>query len=327
MPGPMTHYVFYKELKRRLRNKHIKMAEDYDKYSIFAQGHDLLLYQCQYNLFEEKKLSSNIALAKKLQEYNFSEFVYCYLKNAEKLGVLNKSSVKGFISYGYIGHHILDMYTHPLIIYYSGDHIRTKETKKWKHGVVENLIDIYFAEKNMKIRMSKYPVHKLFLFDSSIFDGDLARVLDMTLEQVYGYKDGAKKFYAGCTNMYWFMKTMKYDPVGIKGILLNMLEVFMHGMNSFSYHRKKSPVRTYLNHEHELWHNPMNPEITSSESLDDLFERGLEHTAQIIAELDKVIESGKINKATIEKIIPNKASTHGLECGQGLVINMTKEKM
>ena len=101
------------------------------------------------------------------------------------------------------------------------------------------------------------------------------------------------------------------------------------------YTRKKSSKENIVsavtvNEDAKVEEVAMSKEVPATQeeiSLDDLFERGLEHTAQIIAELDKVIESGKINKATIEKIIPNKASTHGLECGQGLVINMTKGKM
>lgn len=327
MPGPMTHLMFYKKLKHCLKSTNIKIADNYDACSLFAQGHDLLLYQCHYNLMEEKKLSENIALAKELQEYNFREFVYSYLKNAEKLGVLTKDSVKTFIGAGYIGHHILDMYTHPLIIYYAGDHVRTKHTKKWNHGIAENLIDIYIAEKYMKKDMRRYPVHKLFSFDASIFDDDLMKVLNLTLEQVYGYKSGGEKFYAGCSHLYWFMKTLKFDPIGVKRILFNCLELLVHGVNSFSYHRNTTDVEAYLNNGHELWHNPMNPNITSCDSLDDLFSRALEHTTRIISELDKMIDTGHVDKAVIEQIIPDRASTHGLECGQTLIINMTKEML
>lgn len=325
MPGPMTHYAFYSDIKEYLEKNGHAIPANYDKYSLYAQGHDLILYQIRYNLSDENRLSENIELSKKLQEYSFQEFICQYLTTAEQLGILEKESVRAFIE-GYIGHHILDMYAHPMIIFYAGDHVRTKQSKKWNHGVAENLIDIYMAKKYLHLDITRFPIHTYFDFDPKIFDKDLIRLLNISLEQTYGYKHGSALFYEGCKNMHWFMKTVKYDPHGIKRRIFDMTEPFLHGVNSFSYHRTLKGVDAYINPAHELWNNPMKPSIVSTESFDDLYGKAIRHTEHIIVELDAMIATGHIEQKKIETMIPNLASTHGLECGQTLVINMTKKQ-
>ena len=44
MPGPKTHDIFYKDLKGKLNPKTLDSFPNYDKYNIFVQGHDFLIY-------------------------------------------------------------------------------------------------------------------------------------------------------------------------------------------------------------------------------------------------------------------------------------------
>jgi hypothetical protein len=142
---------------------------------------------------------------------------------------------------------------------------------------------------------------------------------------VYGYEDAGKAFRGGCLGLHWFMKNFKYDKFGVKRIIFDFMERFIHGLNSFSYNRKLYDVEKYINSTHQLWHNPMNPNITSTKSFEDLYKQALEHTVQIVKKLYVLIDGENIDKKMIEDIIPNRASTHGLECGKELVIRMTND--
>lgn len=53
MPGPITHLVFYKQLKERLSSDALRAMPGYDSDSVFAQGHDLLIYHDFYKIFSQ----------------------------------------------------------------------------------------------------------------------------------------------------------------------------------------------------------------------------------------------------------------------------------
>lgn len=324
MPGPMTHYIFYKKLKDRIIEQGGIISDNFELYSNFAQGHDLLMFQNYFKIFTNHSLENTILMSKLFQEYSFVDFVFLYLNNAEKKGLLQDEVIRYFLLYGYISHHILDAYTHPLIIYFCGDHIRTKSTKEWKHGIAENLIDAWLIEKEYGVKAYRFNSHILFKFQKSIFHNELIELLNCTTEQVYNLKNAGVIFKEGCLMMYTYMRHLQYDPTGIRAFLLDIIEHFAHGANAYSYHRDISEVSFYINEEHELWKNPMFPEISSTSSFSELFEKALNHTAEIIINMENLINRGNITKQDLETILPNIASTHGQECGTELIIKIKK---
>lgn len=325
MPGPMSHYIFYRKLESKLRKRGVKVPDNYDQYSNFAQGHDLVLFQNYIKIVWNKMQGIGVDMCKKLQEYSFADFVYCYLKNAEDMGLLQDEGVRAFLCYGYVAHHMFDAYEHPLIIYFSGDHVKEKGMKRWNHGIAENLIDAYLVEKEYGRKAAKLPIHKFFRFKKDLFTGELENLVTKTVKTIYGYENAGRWFRDGCNMMYIYMRRLKYDPTGIRRVLLDFIEHFAHGANAYSYNRDLSQVGKYMNERKEKWVNPMLPDIESSASFMDLFDSALERTAEIIAKLQIVIDKGVIKKEEIRKIIPNIASTHGQECGKELDIKVTKK--
>ena len=55
MPGPKIHDIFYKQLKPLINKAVLDMLPHYDDYSVFAQGHDLLIYYDFYKIFSRKQ--------------------------------------------------------------------------------------------------------------------------------------------------------------------------------------------------------------------------------------------------------------------------------
>lgn len=323
MPGPATHHIFYKQLQQHLYKSILKELPNYDKYNIFAQGHDLLIYYNFYQIFNSKRLETNLHYSELLQEFYFPEFVYSYIKHAKKIGAIHNEQIQLFL-YGYIGHHILDAYTHPFIIYYSGDHMREPQNKTWQHGIVENLIDIYLMETEEHIKPQTYRIHKDFAFGKIKVNTDLQIVLNNSLQEIYGLKNGGIAFCKAFTQIELFMRMFKYDPTGIKHIVFDRLDSLFKGTASFSYHRDSSQVKTFLNENHELWQNPMDSRIISHKSFMELYKGALKDTASIINRLEAVLKEEAISREMIYSIVPNIASTHGLECGQKLRINCKK---
>ena len=76
--------------------------------------------------------------------------------------------------------------------------------------------------------------------------------------------------------------------------------------------------------EHDVWYHPMDRDISSHDSFLDLYNKALDDGASIVDELEKICQSGIINKDDIYSIIPNISSVHGLECGKKLKIKNKK---
>ena len=323
MPGPKTHHIFYKQLKSLLNQAVLNGLQYYDEYSIFAQGHDFLIYYDFYKIFNTKRLETNLWYSDKLQEFYFPEFVYSYIKYAQESDITRNEQVRLFL-YGYISHHILDAYTHPLIIYYSGDHIRNPHNATWQHGIMENLIDIYFMKTIEDKNPGNYQVHKDFSVNKKDLSPELKVVLNVSLQEIYRFQSGGEVFCKAMAQVKPFMRIFKYDPTGIKRVMFDKLDPMLKGTSSFSYNRNTSEVQRLLNVHHEVWQNPMSG-ITSDKSFMELYGDALHITADIVNRLDSVWQSGTADWELIQSIIPNIASTHGLACGQRLKINYKKQ--
>lgn len=310
MPGPKTHDIFYKQLKEKLSDATLSSFPNYDKYNIFAQGHDFLIYYNFYK-FWKKKLDNNIKLSVLLQETKFQDFIYNYLITAKNNGTIEDEQVRLFIGAGYIMHHILDAYLHPLIIYYSGDHTPNPNMYTWVHGCVENLIDIYMMEKYEK--SSKYKVYKDFHLKNNIISNNLISTLNESIKKTYQLSSCGDIFKVSFYQMELFMRTMKYDYFGIKKVLFNKLDRIFHGASSFSYNRDWQVVVPFLNEQKEVWYNPYDDKIKSNASFMELYNQALEYGSQIVEKLEKICKSNIINKDDIYNLIPNISSVTGLE--------------
>lgn len=325
MPGPVTHLFFYHQLKDRLRGEMPCTLPGYDACSVFAQGHDLLIYHDFYKIFREEQLTRNLEYSDKLQEFLFPEFVFNYMCQARKLGVLDHEQVQLFLGPGYIGHHMLDAYTHPFIIYQAGDHVRDVKNKTWMHGILENSIDILFLERADPKHYRSRKIYKDFTFRKKQLDLALPAVLDASLMQTYGFAGGGQALCRAMSQVSLFMRIFKYDPAGFKRRLFDAADPLLKGTASFSYHRSSDLARRFLNEEHSVWCNPMEKSLSSRASFPELYLRALDETAGIIRKLSHLCRSGDFTWDAVRGIVPDIASTHGLACGQKLKIRYTKE--
>lgn len=311
MPGPKTHEIFYRQLKALLPEDTLNALPDYDAYSLYAQGHDLLIYQNWWKLWD---LNRHIRESLLLQEGSVQEFVFQFLREAANINALEKEQVRLFIGPGYLSHHILDSYLHPLIIHYSGDHIRRKDNPTWKHGIIENLLDAYFMKYFGNVDCRTYPVFQDFCFPDAGLDQEIFQILTKTLHSVYGIADGGGKFERALLQMKGFMRILKYDPSGVKRKFFDFLDFIAKGSASFSYHVQIEHAEEYLNCSHQCWSNPKCPQLTSSKSMLELYNEALQACAEIVAKLDALCMQGTVTREAVCKIVPDCSSTYGLPC-------------
>lgn len=325
MPGPITHLLFYRQLKKRLNSQILNAMPRYDRYSIFAQGHDLFIYHNFYKIFSSRQLAKNVQNSNQLQNYSFPEFIFSYLKHAQQMDVLEREQILLFLGPGYIAHHILDAYIHPFIIYQAGDHVRNWKNSTWMHGIIENYIDIFMMERAGITDLQKAQIFKLFSFSQKDIDPALPIVLNVSLNETYGFKAGGAEICRALSQVSYFVRIFKHDPTGLKRLVFDFVDPFLKGTSSFSFHRSSADARQFLNEEHEQWCNPMNETVCSRESFIELYYKALTKSADIIEKLVALCRTGKITEKTVFDIVPNIASTHGLNCGKALEIKYSKQ--
>lgn len=325
MPGPKTHDIFYKELKKKLDRETLNEYPNYDSYSLFAQGHDFLIYYNFYKIWAQKRLEQNIDASVLLQETKFQEFVYNYLKEAQINGSIEEEQVRLFIGVGYVMHHLLDAYTHPFIIYYAGDHTPIPEYKTWNHGCIETLLDLYMMHEFESQEKKQYIAYKDFHVNRNLVSKNLIRTLNDSLKSTYNMENGGEIFKIAFFQLENYMRICKCDYTGIKRILFNQLDHIKKGPSSFSYHRDFKLAYPYLNLEHDKWLNPYEPTIACYSSFIDLYNKALTDGANIINQLEKICQNGVIYKDDIYDLIPDISSVTGLSCDHDTKILQKKQ--
>ncbi len=324
MPGPKTHDIFHKDLERKLSKETLDILDNFDDYNVFSQGHDLFIYHNYYKLWNKKLLDSNIESAKLLQEEQFQEFVCNYMTYAKNNNLLEDKQVKNFIV-GYIAHHILDAYTHPLIIYMSGDHTPNPLKETWEHGVAEKLIDSYLMlEKELK-NPDTYKVYKDFHMKKAI-NKNLKKTISASMEYTYGIKNAGLIMGEACEQLESFIKNLKYDPKGVKKGIYKKIDPLFMGANSFSYNGKISDVKKYTNEEKAEWINPTFKDIKSNKSFFELYEDALNETVLITTKLCELFKKKNFSYQDIVELIPNYSSLHGQTENKKFELNNTKEE-
>ena len=313
MPGLKSHDIFYKELKDRLKKEVLSNYPNYDKYNLFVQGHDLMLYNSSYKRWRRKLLKNNCDLSLKMQNYDFSEFVYNYLKLLEKENLLNDESCKAFLM-GYISHHIMDAYLHPYIIFYSGDHTPDKNYEEWQHGYVENLLDMYLISVKEKKDHKTAKIAKDFKYKEKYVNKKLYKVFNDAIFLTYGYTNSGKVLRNALKEIYMVAKISKEDRYGIKLKIFEFLGKFFQGSTSLSYHRDLSPVDKYLNKEKKYWVNFNDKTKISDKTFMDLYNESLVYTAEIINDLENIYKKENITREDVNNIVPNISSIHGGKC-------------
>lgn len=287
---------------------------NYDEYALYGQGHDLLIYQDWWKLW---RLDGHIGDSLLLQERSFQEFVFQFLTEAADRKLLESEQVRLFIGPGYVAHHILDSCLHPLIIHYSGDHIRMKENQTWKHGIIENLLDAYFMELFEGKDCRTCPVYEDFRFPAPCLDRGVSEILDRTLAVVYRIRHGGRMFEKGLLQTKGFIRIMKNDPSGMKRKAFLALDFLAKGSASFSYHVAAAEAEEYLNLDHRCWKNPKSPQRISTKSMPELYEEALEESVRIVSALDRLCVRGSFTRDEIYSIVPDRTATYALPCENG----------
>ena len=281
--------------------------------NIYSQGHDLLLYMETWNFIRNRQISLL------LSNYRFQEFIYNYLKTAMRNeSIYEIDDVKLFL-YGYISHHILDSYFHPYIMQYCGDYLPVKN-KEWLHGTIETIFDTSFIWKYYNCDPVKFKIHKDFNY-TEVESARFISNINQAGIDTYNIDCLGKKINISFHSLDKFMYLYRYDPFDFKKVLGRLAEYFITlGAEGFFYDKDMLlELDKYSNIENKEWiyyyTKGTSNEIKCSDSFQDMYNKALEVTIQIINNLEEVIKNSNISFNDLTDIIPNRSAITGIDCG------------
>lgn len=319
MPATITHAYFAEDVYKRLNtyNKSL-IDENLIQYKMFSQSTDSLMF---YNI-------ENLKKGKEIREFQYTfhttktqDFFCCLAKKIKNKKLFNNKSVMCYL-YGMICHYVLDSNIHPFIYYKTGyfnKHDKSSYKYNNQHSYMETFLDLYLMKEKGKISFDKLNINT-FTFDLKPFDFDLIEIINSCFFDVYGIRDMAKIYYISLKQMCRFIKRYRIDKTGIKKLLYKSIDKFtpknIFKFEALSYNYKFKNEEIYLNNNHNIWFNPIEPSIFSYESFSDLYEKSIDEAINIINNLTDYFNGKNID---IKKVFTNKSYVSGLNCNIDLI--------
>ena len=264
MPDYATHYYFGQEVLSALP-KNISAVIDQGLYDFALSGpDDWALYRFYIPWLRHGKNER-------------AQFMH-----NQKCGDFLSSLIKepALFSYtaGFLCHYVLDSTCHPYINAFSGEYLATPETIIYRgnHMAFEHAIDnSYLLEYS---NFKKHPISKEMT--GKLLPQSLEHLINKIYFNVFGWQDvfkdlnEAKK---GLRTFLWFAE----DPHKVLKVFTNL---FSHPtLRAVPYSRKYYANADIRNVTHQQWHYPQAPDIISTESFDDLFEKAKRKAVHLIS--------------------------------------------
>ena len=215
-------------------------------------------------------MATNYTIFKRQHRENVRDY-YLYLLDLIKKNKLQDNKETMAFLYGQLCHFVLDVITHPLIIYMTEG--LPKEHLLDHHGLVEHYLDDYVMKK-FNIPSGPY-YHKLVNKEKK-----LLKVINELYEKVFQKKGVGLDYVTG------IMAFRLYD-LGARRDKTQIINAIIKGINlgDVSYHDNYDLARPFLNLDHEVWTNPETGE-KYTDSFDDLWEKACEIALDIIEDVN-----------------------------------------
>jgi hypothetical protein len=261
-----------------------------------CQGPDFLLY---HNFYPWKRDSRVSNLGNAIHKRHCGPFLMDLIQAG-----LQHVDMQEYIQ-GFVTHHILDRWTHPYIIYRSGD-------GKYKHQELEIIIDTILALRLEKIRTWKEPVTPHINLGKRL-PRSWVRVMKHTARKHFPREAGSitgRDWQRAYRNMLHALRLF-FDPYGIKLILT------MGAIRPFRY-KKPSPSVDYLNESLHAWVHPALPQERHRESFWSLWEKALNEAGSILRTVQACWQ-GENQWTLLKQQIGNLSYDTGKDCEANLL--------
>ena len=311
MPATITHSYYAKDLYEVLPDN-ITSKLDLSRTKMFANSTDSFMF---YNILSLKSDNNLRKFQYYFHTHKTNQFFINLLEYVRKNNI-DDTDTYSFIV-GFISHFVLDSNIHPYIIYRTGMfNKKDKNTYKYNgiHHFMEVFLDNDLIMRRENINPYKFNITK-YCFNTKKFSNDLNNTIDYTFYTTFDLKNMSKKYYRSLKQMKTFLRLFRKDRFGIKKFFYKLIDTITpRGVFRFeciSYHYPLEDKHNYLNNNHNMWKNPADDSITSTESFVDLYLKSLKEARDITIKVFEYLNGEDIN---LESLFLNKTYTSGLDC-------------
>jgi len=311
MPATITHSYYAKDLYEVLPDN-ITSKLDLSRTKMFANSTDSFMF---YNILSLKSDNNLRKFQYYFHTHKTNQFFINLLEYVRKNNI-DDTDTYSFIV-GFISHFVLDSNIHPYIIYKTGMfNKKDKNTYKYNgiHHFMEAFLDNDLIKRRENINPYKFNITK-YCFNTKKFSNDLNNTIDYTFYTTFDLKNMSKKYYRSLKQMKTFLRLFRKDRFGIKKFFYKLIDTITpRGVFRFeciSYHYPLEDKHNYLNNNHNMWKNPADDSITSTESFVDLYLKSLKEARDITIKVFEYLNGEDIN---LESLFLNKTYTSGLDC-------------
>lgn len=322
MPATATHAFFAKDLYDSLDSKNkLLLKNNIKSLMMFAQSTDSLMFYNITNLKKGKKIRSYQKLTHSTKTNEFFDTLITYIKEKK---YYNNPQVLTFL-YGLISHFSLDTNIHPYIFYKTGYYDKSiKESEKYNclHNYIETYFDNVLIKQKLNINPNNFDISN-FCFDLKEFSKELNDTIDYTFKNTYNINNMSKIYYTSLKQMKLFLYLFRKDKYGIKKMGYKIIDKITP-KNAFifetlSYNQKNNKYEKYLNNDNLVWNYPVDKNIVSRKSFEQLYNHSLIETTSIINEINDYFYKDKT--ININNLFHNKSYVTGIDCNKNLKQN------
>ena len=310
MPATITHAYFAEDVLNILDNSTKKRIDKNKKeLMMFSQSTDPLMF---YIL-----TTTNGKNIRNLQHITHSEKTNEFFTNTIDFIKNNKYYEKPDILvflYGFICHFVLDSTVHPYIFYKTGEFIK-EENKTYKynglHHNMESYLDNYMLKKHdiTKINLKK------FCFSLKPFTNELKKLISYSFKKTYNVENMGQIYLNSLKQMTFFITMFRLDPYKYKSYIYRFIDKFTppkaFKFEAISYNIVDKKI-DYLNTNHKEWNYPIDKNIKSHKSFEELYQDSLIEAKNIIEKVNNYFFNN--TDIDIDSLFHNKSYLTGVDC-------------
>ena len=279
MPGFTTHYLFGQQTYQLLAPSALKriIQKYHTVFSLGLQGPDIFFYDVLSFLSSKKNPGSvaHTADTKEFLQYLF-ESLRIFPEKKEQ------QTAHAYIL-GFIGHYLLDTKCHPYV--YAMTHYN-KKPKGYigQHIRLETEIDAILLNRCLNKQPSEFHQNETIAL-SKEQQTTISAMLYYAFSKAYPRLGITRRRIVQAIHAMQLSAKLLYDPTGKKKAVIRRIETVVPGyplLSPLVPADRSLSLKDPGNVRHRLWQNPWEPELESTESFFDLFERSLrEYTVML----------------------------------------------
>lgn len=311
MPATITHAFFAQDVYDILSEDIVKDL-NLQRLRMFGQSMDSLMF---YNLFSVMPGKEIRKFQGYFHENNTRDFFINLLEYMKKNNIKDKDTYTFLV--GLICHYALDSTIHPYVVYKTGKFDK-KRPETYKYNNIHAFMESFIDNDMVRRRTKSNPYFFDFIdysFDIYPFSKDLDNAIDYTFYKTFNRRGFSKIYYKSLKQMKWALRLFRKDRFGIKKFIYKLVDTFtprsVYRFEAISYHVPLTDNHNYLNNDHNLWRNPSDYDMTSTDSFVDLYLKAINFAKKTITDSFNYLDGKKVD---LEKTFDNRSYINGLDC-------------